>query len=57
MKVYIVQYQRWDEHYICGVFTTKELAEEYIEDIISVSIYGATRLNYEIVEEEVIGEA
>ena len=57
MKVYIVEYQRWDEHYICGVFTTRELAQKHIDDADIVSgYYGHKRLNYTIIEEELIGE-
>jgi hypothetical protein len=50
-KVYIVEYQRWEEHYISGVFTTEELAQKYIDDLPDY----INRINFDIIEQELIG--
>ena len=33
MRVYILHYQKWEDQYIVGVFTTQELAEKYLKDL------------------------
>ena len=57
MKVYALQYTRWDDHYLLGIFTTRELAEKYMVDIIeSGDKLGFNPSNYYITEEDLVGE-
>lgn len=55
-KVYALQYTRWDDHYLLGIFTTRELAEKYMVDIIKSGGIGENPSNYYITEEELIGK-
>jgi hypothetical protein len=58
MKVYILHYQKWEDQYIVGVFTTCALAEKYLKDLeeSSTKKSGFNRANYAIITETLIGE-
>ena len=51
-KVFVLVYQKWEDTQIVGVFTTFELAQKRIDDCSK--IYN--RLNFEIIEEDLIGD-
>ena len=59
-KVYFVEYSCWDESYICGVYTTREYAQEYIDEIVEKDKgkLGCSemqiRSRYDIIEEDLI---
>ena len=57
MKVYVLQYQRWEDQYIVGVFTTQELAEKYLDELkeSSTKKSGFNYSNYTIISETLIG--
>ena len=54
MKVYVLQYQRWEDNYIVGVFATEELAVKYLDELSQEKGYGFNRLNYTITEDTLI---
>ena len=57
MRVYILHYQKWEDQYIVGVFTTQELAEKYLDELeeSSTKKSGFNRANYAIISETLIG--
>lgn len=56
MKVYVLQFQKWEDHYIVGIFTTRELAEKYLKELAESARKGFNICNYDITEEVVISE-
>jgi len=55
MKVYILHYQKWEDQCIVGVFTKRELAEQYLDELAENARKGFNLANYAILEETLIG--
>lgn len=54
MKVYVLEYQKWEDHYIVGIFTSLELAENHLQGLKESRSFNLR--NYTITEETLISE-
>ena len=59
MKVYVLHYSCWDKKEIVGVFTTIEMANIWVDDMVErdKKLYSedSIRSHYSITEEDLIG--